>query len=442
MAIRPYSILPTVLLACAVLGPAHAAELGDARVLSHIGQPLAAEVELTLVEDAARPVQAHLARPDVYRGANIAMPPVLSSLDIAVIRQGRKQFLRLASLKPVESKHLHVYLELVDGGQRSVRLVTLWLTPDPNPAPPPAPVPAPVALLAAAPMPLAPAPSAPLPPPRAAAPEPVVAAKPAHPPAPPKRRPAPAAAEAEQHATRAEHAKPVKRDAKSAAIDKPGEAPACAPAPSAAEVNACTALGAKNAALRYELGQLEGRVKVLQVAAGVKPSTDAETVAKAKLTPEALPEALPEAHPEPKPEAHAEARPEAHAEAKPEAHADARPKSAPRIHRKPKPAAPPEEPLPWLAIGGALAGVLALAGLAVLLLRRRRAAAGKVLAAAHAPEVVVLPQDGNGGGASAKPTFISTVKARLMAVRIGKKPAQAAPAAAEPVEQQPITQPE
>ena len=449
MAIRPSHILPGLLL-CAALVPVHAAELGEARVLSHIGQRLSAEVELTMVEDAAKPVQAQLARPDVYRGANVAMPPVLSGLDIAVIRQGGKQFLRLASLKPVESKHLHVYLELIDGGQRSVRLVTLWLTPDPNPAPPPAPAAAPVAapVLAAA--------ASPVP-----ASEPVKAVKPApvRKPIAPKRRPVPAPVDdgAEQPAAEGTHAKPavlVKHDEKSpVAAHKPDDAPApaCAPAPSAAEMHACAVLGAKNDALRQQLGQIEGKVKVLQMAAGVKPA--AEAVAKSQAEPQAHPEAQPEAHPEAQPEAHPDAKAQAHPDAKaaahpdaqpaahPEAKPDTRPQSAPRIHRKPKAPPPPEEPTPWLAIGGAIAAVLALIGGAVLL-RRRRAAAGKGLNTSREPEVVVLPQDGDAAGAPAKPTFISTVKARLMAVRLGKRPAQASRVEPESPAEQVLTQPE
>ena len=454
MAIRPSHILPGLLL-CAALAPVHAAELGEARVLSHIGQRLSAEVELTMVEDAAKPVQAQLARPDVYRGANVAMPPVLSGLDIAVIRQGGKQFLRLASLKPVESKHLHVYLELVDGGQRSVRLVTLWLTPDPNPAPPtapappPAPAPAPV-LAAAAPVAAAAEPAL----------EPVKPVKPApvRKPTPPKRRPAPAPVhdEAEQPAAEGRHAKPavlVKHGEKSpVAAAKPDDAPApaCAPAPSAAEMHACAVLGAKNDALRQQLGQIEGKVKVLQMAAGVKPA--AEAVAKPKAEPQAHPEAQPETHPEAQPEAHPDAEAEAHLDAKAEAHPDGqpaahpeakpdtRPQSAPRIHRKPKAPPPPEEPTPWLAIGGAIAAVLALIGGAVLL--RRRTAAGKGLNTSREPEVVVLPQDGDAAGAPAKPTFVSTVKARLMAVRLGKRPAQASRVEPESPAEQVLTQTE
>jgi len=469
MAIRPYSLLPGLLLVCAASGPVHAAELGEARVLSHIGQPLSAEVELTLVENGAKPVQASLARPDVYRGANIAMPPVLSGLDIAVIRQGGKQFLRLASLKPVESKHLHVYLELVDGGQRSVRLVTLWLTPDPNPAPPPAPPPVPAPALAAAPL---------VPAPVLLAPEPAKASKPAPPPvrkpAAPKRRPAPAAAhsEADEHAGVGEHAAPASKPSVSAVkpAEKPliaaarladANTPTCTSAPSAAEVNACAVLGAKNDALRQQLGQLESKVKVLQVAAGVKPASEvdvatAATAAKAAKTdaqpgmhgdahgneqdnahgdvpPAAQPDPHSAAQPATQPDLHPAAQPAAH----PAAQADGKPKSAPRIHRKPKAPAPPEEPMPWLAIGGAIAGLLALTGLAMFL-RRRRAAAARDLKTAREPEVVVLPQDGV-AGAPAKPGFMSAVKARLMAVRLGKRPAQTLRVEPEAAAEQPVT---
>jgi len=435
MAIRPFHILSGLLLCCAASGSLHAAELGEARVLSHIGQPLAAEVELTTVEDAGHAVQARLARPDVYRGANIVMPPALSGLDIAVIRQGGKQFLRLASLKPVESKHLHVYLELVDGGQRSVRLVTLWLTPDPSPAPAPAPVVvAPVVAAAAAA-------AAPAPAPVAAAPEPVKAAEPApvRKPAPPKRRPppnpVPAQAEPEAHAAEADHAAPAPKRAAAKPVEKPvadpgKPAPACAPAPARAEPAACAVLGAKNDALRQELGQLEDKVKVLQVAAGVKSASqaDAETVAQAKVESDASPHAGPDAKEEDKKEDKAAAK------------ADDKPKSAPRIHRKPKTPPPPEEPMPWLAIGGVIAGLLVLAGLAVLLRRRRAAARG--LKTAREPEVVVLPQEGGADGAQPKPSLMSVVKARLMAVRLGKRPAPAARVEPEAADATPPAQPE
>lgn len=417
MAIRPSHILRTVLLACAALGPVHAAELGEARVRSHIGQALAADVELTLVEDTSRPVEVRLAHPDVYRGANIAMPSVLSGLDIAVIRQGGKQFLHLTSSKPVESRHLHVYLEIVDGGQRAVRLVTLWFTPDPHPAPAPAPAPTP--MVAAAPA-VAEPPKA-----SAATAKPVRAVPPARKPAPPKRRAAPVAADADAHDAQASAAAlaptaavhepkapagPVAAPASGkpdAHAGRPEAPAACAPqvadvqanTQATAQANACAVLGAKNDALRQELGQLEEKVKVLQVATGVKSAAEAA------------------AQSVPKP--------------------DEKPKSAPRIHRKPKPAAPPEEPTPWLAIAGGIVALLALLG-GVVLLRRRRGAAARVLTPAREPEVVVLPQDG-GAAPAAAPRFMAAVKARLMALRRGKQASTEAP---QTVDEKTIIQPE
>ena len=431
--------LSTLVLVSAT-ATAHAAELGEARVSSHIGQPLVADIELTMLDDPAQAVTVRLASPEVYNGAGIAMPPVLASLNLSVMRRDGRQYLHVTSLRPVDSEHLHLYLELAEQGQRSVRLATLWLTPDPNPAPP-APAPVPVAAPALAPVitpvpaPPAAAPAAPA----AVAAQPAKAAKaavPVHKPVPPKRRPvAVQPAANEDPAEDAAHATPpkpavatarpaVKPDAEAAKPTGSAVPAACAPAsaPAAAELNACAVLGAKNQVLRQELGHLEDKVKVLQVAAGVKSASeaDAETVARANA----------------KLDAEAQAKPDAKPDAKADAKADAGPKSAPRIHRKPKPAAPPEEPLPWLAIGGALAGLLALAGL-FLVWRRRRAAAGKELRTAREPEVVVLPQDGG----TAKPGLMAVLKARLAALRPRKRPAQAARTEPQAADDQPLAQP-
>jgi pilus assembly protein FimV len=286
-----------LLLTCALLaGAAQAAELGEPRVSSHIGQQLVADIELTMLEDAANPVQVRLADPNVYRGANIGMPTVLSTLRMSVMRRDGRQFLHVTSLGKVESEHLHLYLELADGSQRTVRLATLWLAPDPNPAPPPPPVPVPPPVLA-----------------RVAEPEPKpapapVAVKPKPLPAPAKPKPAPA---------------PVKAAAPAPA--KPAPAPAggaCVPQ-ARQEIDACVVLGAKNAMLREQLGPLEDKVRVLQVAAGASAASVVQPV-------------------------------------KP--HKPKRKKAEP----------PPEAGTPWLLVGGAAAGVLALlAGLAVVMRRRK-----------------------------------------------------------------------
>jgi pilus assembly protein FimV len=372
MALRTPTFL-SILLFAATAGAGHAAELGEAQVRSYLGQALVADVELTLLDDPNSPVRVRLANPDVYRGANIAMPPVLSSLNMTVMRQGGRQFLHLTSLKPVESRHLHVYLELLDGGQRSVRLVTLWLTPDPNPAPGREAVPeAPQAQAAPAPLPAPARKPAPVARPAAAlhAGEEYLDTAPAQRKAAP--RPLPVARVAQAR-------KPVPpQPAPATHID----APSCPPQASAGHLDACVALGEKNAALRHDLARLEEKVKTLQGAAGAAP------VPAAKEAPQ-----------------------------------DA-PKGAPRIHRKPKKAEPPAEDTPWLMIGAAIAAVSALAGLVLVLLgRRKRASAGKIPAAhkpARMPKAAKAPAPAEG---EPKPHFMAAVKARLMPNRGQTAPA-------------------
>lgn len=365
MAIRASYICSSLLFACA-MGTADAAELGEAQLRSHIGQPLAASLELTMLEDAAAPVGVRLAHPDVYRGANIAMPAVLSSLDLAVTRQGGRQFLHLRTLKPVESRHLHVYLELLDGGRRAVRLVTLWLTPDPNPAPP---------LAVAAPVPNA-LPRQDVP---AAGPAEALNAGEEYVDGGARRAPAPPRQPAVQ--PRAAPVRPVPPRkmpvAAPAATPAAQQAPAaCATQPAAAQFDACSVLGEKNAALRQELGQLEAKVQHLQVAAGAAPP------------------------------------------------AAPAPKGAPRI-LKAKKAPPPEPGTPWEWIAAAVAACLALAGLALALLRRRRRSTFGKIPKEHKP--ARLPKAGEESGAAPKPNFMAAVKARLM-----PRNRQAAPP--EPVE--------
>jgi hypothetical protein len=339
--------LLSILALAASFVPVHAAELGEARVSSHIGQPLVADIELAMIDDPAQTVSVRLASPEVYNGAGIAMPPVLAGVNLSVMRRDGRQFLHVTSLRPVDSEHLHLYLELADKGQRTVRLATLWLTPDPNPAPAQA------------------APAQAVPAPAAAAPAPVPA-------------PAPAPARAAHAAPPAVPAPPVPpvapvqvRQPAIPGIDRlragsaRHEAPKAAPAPQPLPIHArqpaapavceqqaeqarvCAALDGKNAALRERIGSLEGKVKSLQATLGAAPPAPASAPAPA---------------PAPAPAAEA-----AHAPPGP------KPISAikPLVPRKPKAPAPePQAALPWAWIGGGAALLLALGG-AWLLLRRR-----------------------------------------------------------------------
>lgn len=121
----------TTLTALALALPlaAVAAELGQPVVKSHIGQPLVADIEL--LPDEAGLVRATLANEEVYQVANIARPPVLGTLHMSVMRRDGRQFLHITSIRPVEQEYLHLFLELIENGKRSIRPATLWLTPVP-----------------------------------------------------------------------------------------------------------------------------------------------------------------------------------------------------------------------------------------------------------------------------------------------------------------------
>lgn len=121
---------------------ARAAELGDITTRSFIGQPLAADIELvSLSPDEIGGLQARLAQPDVYRGANVAMNPALSSLRMAVVTRDQKQFLHVTTTRAIDVDYVHLYLALGAAGRQEVRLATVWLQADPNPAPMPQAVP-------------------------------------------------------------------------------------------------------------------------------------------------------------------------------------------------------------------------------------------------------------------------------------------------------------
>jgi hypothetical protein len=338
---------------CALLScGAGAAELGEPRISSFIGQPLAVEVELTALAAPATPVQARLANPNVYRGANIGMPPVLSSLAMSVREQGGRQFLRVTSSMPVESSRLHLYLELTDGGGRDVRLVTLFLAANPNPPPVPAPAPVPVAV----PVPVKAPVVAEAPAPAVVAPKPVPVVKPAPPrparPAPPAKPVVLAKAEPEPDSVAPTPvpapviepvSKPVSKPAptqlpKPALPTSPLPLPvaaatlasaSCAPSSGIDRVTVCAALDYKNAQLREQIATLEGKVRVLQVALGANPSAVVQDKPVAPVNPRPL-----------------------------------------RKHALPE----PEAASPWGWIAGGVAAVLALAGGALFVVRRRRRA--------------------------------------------------------------------
>ncbi|EZP34794.1 FimV family protein [Janthinobacterium lividum] len=258
-----WSLIACAAASLALPSVAGAAELGEMAVLSHVGQPLLAEIELTaLAPEEASGVAVRLASPDVYRGGGIGMDPALQTLTISPLERGGRHYVRVSTRQAIQAGHVHLYLLLGNGNGAVVRLGTLWLTPAPPAA---APVSAPVRPAVPAPMP------APLPRPVPVVPLPDAAAlaararaegfvRPARVFVPPRVAPTPAAAPQQRPA-------PVRRATAPVA--------ACAPQADMEQAQACMALDEKNTALNAKLGELEGKIGDLQKALALPATTTA-----------------------------------------------------------------------------------------------------------------------------------------------------------------------
>jgi pilus assembly protein FimV len=122
----------TSAVACAVLlSPvANAAGLGKLTVLSSLGQPLRAEIELTSVApEEASDLTARLAPPEAFRLANIDFNPALLSLRFEVENRNGRQMIRVSSSQPINEPFVDMLLELSWTGGRLVREYTFLLDP-------------------------------------------------------------------------------------------------------------------------------------------------------------------------------------------------------------------------------------------------------------------------------------------------------------------------
>jgi pilus assembly protein FimV len=122
--------LSAAVLSALVLANAHAAGLGKLTVLSALGQPLRAEIELTSVsKDEAGNLVAKLASPDAYRQANIDPGAALSTLRFAVEQRGTRQIINVTSVQPLNEPFIDMLLELSGPSGRLVREYTFLIDP-------------------------------------------------------------------------------------------------------------------------------------------------------------------------------------------------------------------------------------------------------------------------------------------------------------------------
>ena len=118
-------------VASAVLATsAYAAGLGKLTVLSSLGQPLNAEIELTAVSaDEAGGLVARLAPNEAFRLANIEFNPALQSLRFAVEQRSGRQIIKITSSQPLNEPFVDMLLELSWNSGRLVREYTFLLDP-------------------------------------------------------------------------------------------------------------------------------------------------------------------------------------------------------------------------------------------------------------------------------------------------------------------------
>src|SRR5687768_4973932 len=172
--------LAIVAAALALAAPlaARAAGLGKLTVLSPLGQPLNAEIEIVALRPGEEEsLAARVAAPDAFAAAGIEMSHVLSSMRFTVERRGAQRVLRVRTVQPVNEPFVEFLVELQWATGRLVREYTFLLDPPeykgreavaaaPSPTPKPA-APVQEAKPAAAPStvetkPLEPAPVAPV----------------------------------------------------------------------------------------------------------------------------------------------------------------------------------------------------------------------------------------------------------------------------------------
>ena len=122
---------------------AGAAGLGRLNVLSALGQPFVAEIELVSVtKEELSSLSARLLPPEAYQTANLQYNTALAGARVNIERRPNGQhFLKITSTRPVTEPFIDVLVELLWSSGRISREYTALLDPPSvAPAPPPAPV--------------------------------------------------------------------------------------------------------------------------------------------------------------------------------------------------------------------------------------------------------------------------------------------------------------
>jgi pilus assembly protein FimV len=108
----------------------HAAGLGNIVVLSVLGQPLRAEIEVSATREELAGMKAKLAPPDAFKQANVDYTMSLLGIEFSLDRRpGGQPVIKLRSDKPINDPFVDVLLELDWQTGRLIREYTFLLDP-------------------------------------------------------------------------------------------------------------------------------------------------------------------------------------------------------------------------------------------------------------------------------------------------------------------------
>jgi pilus assembly protein FimV len=122
-------LLVTAALFCAALPVAQAAGLGELTLISALGQPLNAEVEIVSLQLGEEGLGARLASPQAFAQAGIEADPILSDVRFTIERRASRPIVRLRSSQPINEPLLKLLVELTSSSGSRVREYTLLLDP-------------------------------------------------------------------------------------------------------------------------------------------------------------------------------------------------------------------------------------------------------------------------------------------------------------------------
>ncbi|HTJ95938.1 MAG TPA: FimV/HubP family polar landmark protein [Rhodocyclaceae bacterium] len=135
-------------LAIAMLGApmlASAAGIGKITVLSALGQPLRAEIELSATKDELNSLSVKLATSDQFRQQGVEFSPALSLVQLSIDKRANGQpYVRMTSERPINEPFLDALIEMTWASGRLVREYTFLLDPIDLPKPGSASINAPV----------------------------------------------------------------------------------------------------------------------------------------------------------------------------------------------------------------------------------------------------------------------------------------------------------